>query len=226
VANGNFVAYYRVSTAKQGASGLGLDAQRDAVLGYLNGGNWNLLADFTDVETGTRKGNDRPQFKAAKAYAKKHGATLVIAKLDRLARNVAFIAELMEGCFDFVAVDMPTANKLTIHILAAVAEEEARMISARTKAALAAAKSRGVKLGKPENLTAEAQLKSAAANRAKAIATYAKITPMILALHGKGMSFRAIAGHLNDLGEVTATGQAFQAMTVKRLVDRAIVAAM
>ena len=133
----SFVAYYRVSTDKQGASGLGLDAQREAVLRYLNGGTWDLVAEFTEIESG--KKDDRPQLTAALAACRKHKATLVIAKLDRLARNVAFIANLMEAGTDFVAVDMPEANKLVLHIMAAMAQHEREAISARTKAALAAA---------------------------------------------------------------------------------------
>jgi DNA invertase Pin-like site-specific DNA recombinase len=145
VASGNFIAYYRVSTARQGRSGLGLEAQRTAVQDHLNGGPWKLCGEFTEVESGKR--SDRPELAKALAAARLHKATLVIAKLDRLARNVAFIANLMESGVDFVAVDMPTANRLTVHILAAMAEHEAVAISARTKAALAAAKRRGVKLG-------------------------------------------------------------------------------
>ena len=132
----DFVAYYRVATDKQGKSGLGLDAQCQAVKGYLNGGK--LIAEFTEVETG--KGRNalrrRPQLNTALEACKKHKATLVIAKLDRLARNVAFISTLMESGVEFVAADMPHANRLTVHILAAVAEHEREMISALTKAAL------------------------------------------------------------------------------------------
>jgi DNA invertase Pin-like site-specific DNA recombinase len=146
MARGKFIAYYRVSTERQGKSGLGLDAQRTAVLDYLNGGGWKLLGEFTEVETG--KGRNalarRPQLRAALEACRKHKATLLIAKLDRLARNVFFVSGLMESGVEFVAVDMPMANRLTVHILAAVAEHEREMISQRTKAALAAAKARGV----------------------------------------------------------------------------------
>src|ERR1700722_12486249 len=137
MANGKFVSYLRVSTAKQGVSGLGLEAQREAVATYLNGGKWNLVQEVVEVESGKR--NDRPQLARALALCRLHNATLIIAKLDRLARNVHFISGLMESKVDFVAVDFPQANRLTIHILAAVAEHEAKMISERTKAALAAA---------------------------------------------------------------------------------------
>src|SRR6202789_2749174 len=145
MSTGRFIAYYRVSTAKQGASGLGLEAQQEAVRSYLNGGRWQMVSEVTEIESGKR--NDRPALANALALCRVHGATLVIAKLDRLARNVNFISNLMESTVEFTAVDFPQANRLTIHILAAVAEHEAAMISARTKAALGAAKARGVKLG-------------------------------------------------------------------------------
>ena len=138
MANGKFISYLRVSTARQGASGLGLEAQRDAVSRYLNGGNWQLIQEIVEVESGKR--NDRPAIAEALRLCRLHRATLVIAKLDRLARNVHFISSLMESGVDFVACDFPEANRLTVHILAAVAEHEAAMISARTKAALQAAK--------------------------------------------------------------------------------------
>src|SRR5580704_1813705 len=144
-----FVSYYRVSTAQQGASGLGLEAQREAVSRYVasvNGGAGGVIvADFTEIESG--KKSDRPQIAAALAACRLRRATLVIAKLDRLARNVHFVSSLMESGVDFVACDNPEANRLTVHILAAVAEHEAAMISARTQAALEAARARGVALG-------------------------------------------------------------------------------
>ena len=142
-----FVAYYRVSTTQQGASGLGLEAQREAVVRHIRTAGGVVVAEFQEIESG--KKNDRPQIAAALAACRLRRATLVIAKLDRLARNVFFISSLMESGVDFVACDNPHATRLTIHILAAVAEHEREMISARTKAALAAAKARGVKLGNP-----------------------------------------------------------------------------
>src|SRR5258708_5460930 len=135
---GKFVAYFRVSTDKQGRSGLGLEAQREAVLTYLDGGRWSLVEKFVEVESGKR--NDRPELTAALATCKKHKAKLIIAKLDRLSRNLAFIATLMDSGVEFIAVDNPHANKLTIHILAAVAQHEREMISQRTRDALHAAK--------------------------------------------------------------------------------------
>src|SRR6059058_2627218 len=143
--NGNFVAYYRVSTARQGRSGLGLEAQRKAVTDFLNGGSWELSAEFVEVESGNS--NDRPQLEQALATCELSGATLVVAKLDRLSRNLAFLAKLQDSGARFVAADMPEANELTIHIMAAVAQAERKAISARTKEALAAAKARGVRLG-------------------------------------------------------------------------------
>jgi DNA invertase Pin-like site-specific DNA recombinase len=221
MANGKFVAYYRVSTKGQGSSGLGLEAQEAAVMQYLNGGAWELLAAFTDVESGTRKGNNRPELKRALQFCKKTGATLVIAKLDRLARNVHFVSGLMEAKVDFVAVDMPEANRLTIHIMAAMAEHEAEAISKRTKEALAAAKARGKVLGNPYNMTPEAQAKGAKGNREKAMSAYAPLAANVVNLKSRGMSFRAIAQHLNERGETTSTGSAFTAMTIKRIYDRA-----
>src|SRR5215472_3856743 len=124
MATGKFVSYLRVSTERQGRSGLGLEAQRKAVEDYLNGGAWHLLHEYVEIESGRR--NDRPQLAAALALAKATGATVVIAKLDRLARNVAFISNLMESGVEFVAADMPMANRLTVHVLAAVAGRRAR----------------------------------------------------------------------------------------------------
>jgi len=145
MANGKFVSYLRVSTQRQGKSGLGLEAQREAVLGFLNGGRWELVQEIVEIESGKR--NDRPALARALSLCRVHGAKLLVAKLDRLARNVAFISALMEAGVEFEAVDLPQANRLTVHIMAAMAEHEACAISARTKAALGAAKARGTKLG-------------------------------------------------------------------------------
>jgi DNA invertase Pin-like site-specific DNA recombinase len=146
--DGRFVAYYRVSTDHQ-VDGNGILAQSKAVEDYLNGGKWKLVAEFTEVESGKR--NDRPELERALAACKKHRAKLVIAKLDRLSRNVHFISGLMERKIDFVACDMPSANAFMINIYAAVAQEERRMISERTKAGLRAARERGVVLGGPKS---------------------------------------------------------------------------
>src|SRR5688572_5708004 len=142
---GGYVAYYRVSTARQGRSGLGLEAQQVAVRGYLANCSGRLLAELLEVESGRR--TDRQKLADALRLCRVHKATLIIAKIDRLARNVAFVSNLMESGVEFTAVDFPQANRLTVHILAAVAEHEREMISQRTKAALAAAKARGRRLG-------------------------------------------------------------------------------
>src|SRR4051812_9431030 len=199
MASGKWVAYYRVSTAKQGASGLGLEAQREAVAGYLNGGNWQLAAEFTEIESGRK--NDRPELAKALATCRRVGATLIIAKLDRLARNVAFVSNLMEAGVEFVAVDFPTSNRLTIHILAAVAEHEREMISTRTKAALAAAKARGTKLGNPNGLSAEARTKGTAVavekRKVQAAARATDLAPIIAGIRASGRtSLRAVAAEL------------------------------
>jgi DNA invertase Pin-like site-specific DNA recombinase len=161
---GKFVAYFRVSTDKQGKSGLGLEAQREAVLTYLDGGRWSLVQEFVEVESGKR--NDRPELAAALAACKKHKAKLIIAKLDRLSRNLAFIATLMDSGVEFIAVDNPHANKLTVHILAVVAQHEREMIGQRTRDALQAAKARGKKLGNPK--LAEARKRAVQGNKSSA----------------------------------------------------------
>jgi DNA invertase Pin-like site-specific DNA recombinase len=142
-----FVAYYRVSTDAQGRSGLGLEAQREAVSRHVGSCGGRIIAEFEEIESG--KKNDRPKIAAALSACRLKRATLVIAKLDRLARNVAFVSNLMESRVEFIACDNPYATRLTIHILAAVAEHEREMISQRTIAALAAAKARGIRLGNP-----------------------------------------------------------------------------
>lgn len=226
--SGKFVAYYRVSTARQGASGLGLDAQRAAVTAYLNGGAWELVAEVVEVESGKRA--DRPKLAEALRLCRLTGATLVIAKLDRLARNVAFVSALMEAGenerpVDFVAVDFPQANRLTIHILAAVAEHEARMISERTKAALAAAKARGVRLGGDRgNLPSVARQGHAAglaARQARANKRARDVGAYVDDLRAAGVeSLRGLAAGLNERGIRTARGGQWSASQVARLLER------
>jgi len=213
-----FIAYYRVSTDKQGQSGLGLEAQQQAVRAYLNGGAWELVGEFTEIESG--KKDDRPQLAAALAACRKHKATLVIAKLDRLARNVAFIANLMEAGTDFIAVDMPEANKLVLHIMAAMAQHEREAISARTKAALAAAKARGKVLGGFRGVSVDQALGTQAnAQKAKEWAQ-GEIGQEIADMKARGWSLWEIAHHLNDLGVKTRRGGEWQATTVKRVLDQ------
>ena len=209
---GKFIAYFRVSTDRQGKSGLGLDeAQREAVMNYLNGGRWTLVEEFTEVESG--KHANRPELEKALAACKKQKAKLVIAKLDRLSRNLAFIATLMELGVEFVAADMPHANKLTVHILAAVAQHEREMISERTKAALAAAKKRGQQLGNP-NLAEAAKLGTAAV-KANARRFAANVRPIIEEIQRAGVtSLNAIAGKLNERNVRTARGGKWTHMQV------------
>jgi DNA invertase Pin-like site-specific DNA recombinase len=209
---GKFVAYYRVSTDRQGRSGLGLDAQKKAVSDYLNGGGWTLEGEFTEIETGKRA--DRPELQKALALCRRRRAKLVIAKLDRLSRNVAFIATLMDSRAEFIAVDNPHATRLTIHILAAVAEHEREMIAARTKAALQAAKARGVRLGRngAERLAPE--------YRAVAVARARQLAPTLTELKDRGLSSRAMADELNNRGIRPPKGGKWHAASVLRVVAR------
>ncbi len=214
---GKFVAYYRVSTARQGTSGLGLEAQQETVRNYLNGGNWELLAEFTEVETG--KGSNalekRPKLKEAICFAKKHHAKLIIAKLDRLARNVAFVSALMESKVPFVCADMPEANELTLHIMAAMAQYEAKRISERTKDALQAAKRRGVKLGKVENLS-----KGNKDREAKAKDFADKLKETFSGFRAEGLSQRQMVERLNQIGVKTSAGKEWKLMTLQRVLKR------
>jgi DNA invertase Pin-like site-specific DNA recombinase len=219
MAEGRFVAYYRVSTQGQGRSGLGLEAQRKAVGDFLDGGHWKLIAEFTEIESGKR--SDRPKLAEAMRAAKRHKATLVIAKLDRLARSVAFISDIMEGDVEFVAVDMPMANRLTVHILAAVAEHEREMISQRTKSALAAAKARGTLLGNRTNI--EVAQRNSRTVRSKASAQFVQnAIPVIRQIQATGLtSLREVAQALNARGVRSARGGEWQPTQVKRVLERA-----
>lgn len=222
MAEGKFVSYLRVSTKRQGASGLGLEAQRHAVTEYLNGGRWTVLAELVEVESGKR--SDRPKLAEALRLCRLHGATLVVAKLDRLARDAAFLLGLSKAGVEFVACDMPSANRMTVGIMAVVAEEEARMISTRTKAALAAAKARGVKLGGDRGfeLTDEARAMGVAARRAKAADRAADLAPIVADIRAAGVtSLNGIAQALNARGIPTARGSTWQAVQVQRILARA-----
>jgi DNA invertase Pin-like site-specific DNA recombinase len=223
MAEGKFVAYYRVSTAKQGRSGLGLEAQQEAVRSYLNGGCWQLVAEVVEVESGKR--NDRPKLAEALRLCRLHGATLIIAKLDRLARNVAFISNLMESGVEFTAVDFPQANRLTVHILAAVAEHEAKAISTRTRDALAAAKARGKKLGGDRGnlptVAKEGAKASVATRIAKANNRASDLLPIIEELKAaSAVSLRQIAAGLNAKGIRTSRGGVWSAVQVQRVLER------
>jgi DNA invertase Pin-like site-specific DNA recombinase len=199
MAQGSFVAYYRVSTDRQGRSGLGLEAQQKAVQDYLNGGDWQLIGEFTETESGRK--DDRPALDQALALCRKRKAKLVIAKLDRLSRNLAFIARLMDAGVEFIAVDNPHANKLTIHILAAVAQHEREMIAERTKAALQAAKARGTRLGR------NGAERLAPAYRAEAVERALALAPVVAKIRASGAStLREIVAGLNARGILTAQG--------------------
>lgn len=226
----HLIAYFRVSTKQQGASGLGLDAQRAAVDVYAKAAGATIDASYTEVESGKRA--DRPKLAAAIAHARRSKAKLVIAKLDRLARNVAFLSAIMEAGVEFVACDNPNANRLTIHILAAVAEDEARRISERTKVALAAAKARGQLLGsaRPEHWEGrdEARLKglekgrevARAVKRQRALEAVADLLPLMQERRAAGVSLAGIAAELNTAGHRTQRGNSWTANGVKLVLDR------
>ena len=221
--SGRFVAYYRVSTVRQGKSGLGLEAQRQAVQEHLNGGNWKLIAEFTEVESGKR--SDRPKLADALKACRLRGAKLIIAKLDRLARNVAFISNLMESQVEFEAVDFPQANRLTIHIMAAIAEHEAKMISERTRAALAAAKARGKRLGgfRGRAGTATDCAKARQARTDSAAARAADLAPVIEDIRAGGaQSLRSIAAELNGRGISAPRGGEWSAAQVRAVIAKTI----
>ena len=205
------VTYLRVSTDRQGQSGLGLDAQRVAMRPYVETGR--LLGEFVEVESGRK--TDRPQLAAALALCRQHKARLVIAKLDRLARSVALISGLMESKVEFVAADMPEANRFMLHIMAAVAEHKREMISQRTRAALAVAKTRGTRLGNPRPDTAKAR-----AAKAIGVAAFrAAIRPQIQALQAEGCSLRGIAATLNARGIKGRRGGCWHAGSIGAIVN-------
>lgn len=228
-----FVAYYRVSTAKQGASGLGLEAQRRAVAEYLRAASGDLVGEFEEVETGKRA--DRPALAAAMERCRLTGARLLIAKLDRLSRNVHFLTGLEEEGVDFVACDMPEANRLTVHIMAAVAQQEREVISARTKAALGSIKARLAageghvsrrsgaaltRLGSPTGLAVSRPDLGTKAVVEKADEFAARVRPTIDGMRADGLSLAAVAGRLNELRVKTPRGGSWTAMGVKRVLER------
>lgn len=209
MAKKKYVAYYRVSTNQQGRSGLGLEAQGAAIDNFLNGGDWSLAGEFTEIESG--KNNDRPQLMAALEACQMTGATLLIAKLDRLSRDAHFLLGLQKANIKFVAADMPEATEFTVGIMAVVAQQERKMISERTKAALAAAKARGTKLGNPQNLNAEAaklgRVKGMQSRMKKADEFANSLYPMISNLQNQGLSLTSIAHQLNEDEILSARGK-------------------
>lgn len=224
-----FISYFRVSTKRQGESGLGLEAQEAAVARYVQSVGGTLVTPpYIEIESGTH--SERPELKKAIAHAKRAKAVLLVARLDRLSRNVHFISSLMESKVDFVAVDNPTANALTIHILAAVAQEEARAISYRTKAALQAAKARGTLLGSSrpghwegrEEKRMEGQKKAtekaAKAKKEKRLVDVADLVPTLKELKEEGLSLRAIAQRMEERGETSPSGSPWNPMMVMRLL--------
>jgi DNA invertase Pin-like site-specific DNA recombinase len=222
--NGKFVSYSRVSTIRQGISGLGLDAQKKAIADYLNGGSWELLAEFVEIESG--KHDNRQELQKALHLCLMTGATLVIAKLDRLSRDLHFISSIQKSNIEFVACDMPAANRFTVHILAAVAEHERYMISQRTKAALKAAKVRGTKLGNHSNLSATALIEGrklgviSRTNKANDFAS--QIAPIIKDFQYQGLTLAQIAAELNSRNILTSSGKIgrWSATTVRDVVIR------
>jgi DNA invertase Pin-like site-specific DNA recombinase len=212
----NFVSYYRVSTERQGRSGLGLHAQKEAVEQRLNGGRWQLVAEFVEIESGKRA--KRPQLDAALAACKKHKAKLVVAKLDRLSRNVSFLLKLIDSGVEVLFADLPELNgamgRFMLTTMASVAELEAGLISERTKAALKAAKARGVRLGRHGAEVLAPQYRAEAYQRAK------KLQPIIAGLKSKGLSLSKIAGELNKRKVATPRGGRWDHSSVRNVLQR------
>jgi DNA invertase Pin-like site-specific DNA recombinase len=213
---GNFVSYYRVSTERQGRSGLGLDAQKETVQQRLNGGRWQLIAEFVEIESGRRA--KRPQLDAALAACKKHKAKLVVAKLDRLSRNVSFLLKLIDSGVEVLFADLPELNgamgRFMLTTMASVAELEAGLISERTKAALRAAKARGVRLGRHGSEVLAPQYRAEAHQRAQ------ELQPIIAGLKSKGLSLAKIAGELNKRKVATPRGGRWDHSSVRNVLQR------
>jgi DNA invertase Pin-like site-specific DNA recombinase len=221
MATGKFVAYFRVSTQKQGLSGLGMDAQKAAVQGYLNGGSWEVIGECIEIESGKRA--DRPELLKALALCRIHGAKLIIGKLDRLSRNVRFLANLMAAGVQFVACDMPEADITQLQLMMVFAEHETRVVSARTKAALQAAKANGKVLGCRNTRIASEAHKGAAVSamvRTEQAKRRAEdIMTVIRDVQAQGaVSLRQIAAKLNRLGVRTSRGGEWSAVQVQRVL--------
>ncbi len=223
VAMQHAIAYYRVSTARQGRSGLGIEAQRAAVARFAESEGYVLVAEFTEVETG--KGADaldrRPQLAAALAAGKSGKCPVIVAKLDRLSRDVAFIAGLMAQRVPFIVAELGAdADPFMLHLYAALAEKERRLISERTRSALAQRKAQGVRLGNPSN-AAEAAARGRAVQKAEAAAFAANVLPIIETLRASGVrDLRGLAAALNNRGVRTARGGRWHVSNVKNLIDR------
>lgn len=222
MAEGKFVSYCRVSTARQGASGLGLEAQQHAIRQYLNGGGWQLVSQFVEVESGRK--NARPELARALTACRVHKAVLVIAKIDRLARNASFLLSLRDAGIEFIAVDMPNANRLTVGILAMVAEDEAERISARTKAALAAKVLRDGQWDRraKHHLVAGAGQAAATARRvAQADQRAHDLGATVAELKASGITtLRGLGLALGEAGITGPSGGGWSPMAVSRLLAR------
>lgn len=229
MASGKFVAYLRVSTDRQGKSGLGLEAQREAVARYLNGGGWKLVAEYVETESGKR--NDRPKLKAALSHAKAAGATVIVAKLDRLSRNTRFLLDIIESGADVVFCDLPQippgpTGKFLLTQMASVAELERGLISERTKAALAAAKARGVKLGNPNGARALRGRQVGNQEAVRAVREDAQrraddLAGIVAGLQAEGItSAHALARELNTREIPTPRGGRWWPATAVRLLER------
>ena len=214
--HGKFVSYYRVSTDKQGKSGLGIEAQKTAVTNRLDGGRWQIVAEFIELESGKRA--SRPQLDAAIAACKKHKATLIVAKLDRLSRNVSFLLKLIESGLDVLFADLPDLNgamgKFVLITMANVAELEAGLISERTKAALKAAKARGVRLGRHGAEVLAPKLREEARQRAR------DLEPVLRELQQRGYSRNRIAEELNKRKVSTPRGGRWDHSSVRNVLNR------
>ena len=218
-----YVAYLRVSTQKQGYSGLGLEAQKEIIQNHLR--EITPIAEYTEIESGRKTDKGRPQLRNALEHCRKEGAVLIVAKLDRLARNVSFLSSLLENDVEIIFCDFPQANKMVLHILAAISQYEAELIATRTKQALAAKKIRGAKLGNPEHLLDKHE--EAIANSNKTNREKAKRNPnnkravaFLKVLVGQDITLNQMAEILNKEGFVTSQGYQFLPSTVYKLIKR------
>ena len=218
-----YVAYLRVSTLKQGYSGLGLEAQKEIIQNHLH--EITPIAEYTEIESGRKTDKGRPQLRNALEHCRKEGAVLIVAKLDRLARNVSFLSSLLENDVEIVFCDFPQANKLVLHILAAISQYEAELIATRTRQALAAKRAKGTKLGNPEHLLnkhEEAIANSNNTNREKAKANpnNKRAVALLKVLVNQDITLNQMAEILNREGFVTSKGFQFSPSTIYKLIKR------